>query len=590
MKELNSYDIKTQKRGFIDIMELGFDEIFHEITLQDMANYKQKEREVRLEAYDYLFTVSYVWKDKFHSWIGFMEDCLIIKYEIENQIWFSYPISPEPEKRIKSIKRLLELCENEGITCRILWMEELYARELAANFKNEFELTEYRNIFDYVYERERLASLAGKKLAAKRNHIHRFEKQGAWVYEEIGKDNRKECWELELNWLAMQQNPEAAELLEEKTALKWALDSFDELGLNGGLIRRDGRVLAFSIGERLNQDTFVIHFEKAYGNIQGAYQIINQQMALHNPEYLYINRQEDVGDFGLRKSKLSYYPDIMIKKYMAVKSGFNYASKEDHDDIRELWEEAFDDTPRFIEMYLSFFLEKNRILCIRKDNRIITMASVIPATIRFQTEEIEAFYLYAVATAKKYRGQGFGSSIVKHLSRAYRKPLIVHPGEPSLEVFYEDLGFKNGFASKSQHKTYDTKGEPEITFEEITEVTDVLTADYAKKREKKLWNIPHVSWSKEYLYFVLTDHLSEGRKILRCRYGYILAEVKDSMLEITETTVDEEYQEMVIQAAAICYDRSEIVYKYEDAMLCMTESVETLSFAGEGYISLTLAD
>ena len=571
-------------------MELRFDEIFHEITLHDLEIYKQREREVRLEAYDYLFTVSYVWQDKFHSCIGFMEDCLIVKYEVDNQIWFSYPISPEPEKQIKCIKSLMALCENEGVMCQILWIEEQYARELATNFKNEFELAEYRNIFDYVYERERLASLAGKKLAAKRNHIRRFEEQGSWIYEEIGEDNRKECWELELNWIALQQNPEAVELLEEKTALKYALDSFDELGLNGGLIRRDGKVLAFSIGERQNKDTFVIHFEKAYGNIQGAYQIINQQMALHNPEYLYINRQEDVGDLGLRKSKLSYYPDKMIKKYMAVKSGFTYASKEDHDNIRKLWEESFDDPRPFIDLYLSFFLEKNRILCISKDNRIITMASVIPATVRFQTEEIEAFYLYAVATVKKYRGQGFGSSIVRHLSRAYRKPLIVHPGEPSLEVFYEDLGFKNGFVSKSQHKTYDTKGEPEIRFEEITKVTDVLTADYAKKRKEKLWNIPHVSWSEEYLYFALTNHLYEGRKILWCRYGYILAEVKKRMLEITETTVDEEFQEIVMKSVAICYERSEIVYKYEDAMICMPVSGKTPSFAGEGYISLTMAD
>ena len=78
-----------------------------------------------------------------------------------------------------------------------------------------------------------------------------------------------------------------------------------ELGLVGGVLRRDGQIVAFSIGERLNSETFVVHFEKAYPDLQGAYPMINQQFVLHECEgYAYVNREEDTGDPGLRKAKL----------------------------------------------------------------------------------------------------------------------------------------------------------------------------------------------------------------------------------------------------------------------------------------------
>jgi len=90
-----------------------------------------------------------------------------------------------------------------------------------------------------------------------------------------------------------------------------ALRLLEELKLTGGLIRVEGRVIAFAIGEPLNPDTFVVHIEKAFADIQGAYPIINQQFAANAAkDYLYVNREEDTGSEGLRKAKLSYRPDF----------------------------------------------------------------------------------------------------------------------------------------------------------------------------------------------------------------------------------------------------------------------------------------
>jgi hypothetical protein len=95
--------------------------------------------------------------------------------------------------------------------------------------------------------------------------------------------------------------------------------NFKELKLVGGLLRIDGEVVAFTIGEPLNSTTFVVHVEKAYSEIQGAYPMINQQFVIHECEdYEYVNREEDLGEEGLRKAKMSYYPEIILDKYRAI--------------------------------------------------------------------------------------------------------------------------------------------------------------------------------------------------------------------------------------------------------------------------------
>ena len=83
-----------------------------------------------------------------------------------------------------------------------------------------------------------------------------------------------------------------------------------------------GEVVAFTMGDRLNSDTYDVHFEKAYGELQGAYAMINREFArwvrAKHPNVRYLNREDDMGVEGLRKAKESYYPDRMVEKYAAT--------------------------------------------------------------------------------------------------------------------------------------------------------------------------------------------------------------------------------------------------------------------------------
>jgi hypothetical protein len=116
------------------------------------------------------------------------------------------------------------------------------------------------------------------------------------------------------------KNPEAID--NEYLAIKSGFDYYNELGLTGALLRVNGEVIAFTMGERLNDETFCTHFEKAYSEIRGAYPMINREFAFNAlSEYKYINREEDTGSEGLRKAKMSYYPEILLEKFRAIYRG-----------------------------------------------------------------------------------------------------------------------------------------------------------------------------------------------------------------------------------------------------------------------------
>ena len=159
--------------------------------------------------------------------------------------------------------------------------------------------------------------MSGKKLHGKRNHINKFKAnyEGRWVYESMTKDNLEDCFQMALRWRNENGCEEDPEKRGEICVTLNALRLFEELELKGGVLRVDGEVVAFTLGEPVCSDTFVVHIEKAYADIQGAYPMINQQFVEHECQnYQYVNREEDTGAEGLRKAKLSYRPVFLVEK------------------------------------------------------------------------------------------------------------------------------------------------------------------------------------------------------------------------------------------------------------------------------------
>ena len=169
--------------------------------------------------------------------------------------------------------------------------------------------------------REDLQTLKGKKWQAKRNHINKFKKQYEYTYIPITPEIVPQCMELERRWVRANENGENTdELSNEHRSMTFAMHHFKELGLLGGAIMVGGEIVAFTYGSPINYQTFGVHVEKADTNYEGIFSLINQEFALHIPEqYVYINREEDLGIPGLRQSKLSYNPVILLEKNGAIK-------------------------------------------------------------------------------------------------------------------------------------------------------------------------------------------------------------------------------------------------------------------------------
>ena len=200
-------------------------------------------------------------------------------------------------------------------------MEKNFADFLAETYAGQFAIESDRDNYDYVYLADKLITLAGRKLHSKKNHLNAFRKLYPQAeYMQITPEILPACRaELE-KWYAahIEAMPDSQFIPWERDAILELFADWDYFQLKGGAICLDGRIIAFTFGEQLNSDSVVVHVEKADPNIRGAYPAINQGFVEHEWSGMtYINREEDMGEEGLRKAKESYKPEKMIEKYNA---------------------------------------------------------------------------------------------------------------------------------------------------------------------------------------------------------------------------------------------------------------------------------
>ena len=176
-----------------------------------------------------------------------------------------------------------------------------------------------RDQADYVYRCQELAELAGRRHHRKRSHVNQCLKRFDCQYEEVTPDMADELLEMQTRWKSERDCAAHPGLCAEHHAIADALAHMDEFGLRGGAVRIAGRIEAFALAERLNEDTAVIHFEKPMPAFGGLYQVINQWFCRHAlGEFEYVNREQDLGIPGLRKAKMSYLPDHLVAKFSAT--------------------------------------------------------------------------------------------------------------------------------------------------------------------------------------------------------------------------------------------------------------------------------
>ena len=256
----------------------------------------------------------YLWSRFYETGFAIVEDTIVFG-EVDGVYSYSFPVGPGDLK--KAVDALMAHCRENNAVFQLHNVTGEEFEKLEELYPGRFEIAYEREYADYVYETEKLAKLSGKKYHSKKNHVNKFMSlYPDWSYEPITKENVEECFQMALRWRRENGCEEDEEKNAEMCVSLNSLRLFEELGFVGGVLRVNGKIVAYTVGEPSTKaDTMIVHIEKALSEVQGAYTVINQQFALHQGQgYTYLNREDDVGDEGLRKAKLSYKPVFLIEK------------------------------------------------------------------------------------------------------------------------------------------------------------------------------------------------------------------------------------------------------------------------------------
>ncbi len=257
------------------------------------------------------------WRFLYHTQYAIIDNFLVFRFWVDDDLAYMMPIGNGNPKQVIDI--LMEDARMQQHNFCMLGVSTFMKQDLEEIMPDRFIFTDDRDYADYLYLRSDLSTLSGKKYQPKRNHINKFKNTYPdYSYTPITPDRIAECMELEEKWCKANDCDKQEGTGNERKALIYALEHFDELGLTGGILHVNNQIVAFTLGSPINHEIFGVHIEKADTSIDGAYAMINNEFAKRIPEqFIYVNREEDLGLEGLRKAKLSYHPVLILEKYMA---------------------------------------------------------------------------------------------------------------------------------------------------------------------------------------------------------------------------------------------------------------------------------
>ena len=294
---------------------------FKDITVEDKDTITSFTMNSCRRNCDLSFSNLCSWRFMYNTKFAVIDNFLVFKFWLHGRVSYMMPVGQgDPEKEL--IEKLIEDSQLEGEPLRLMGVCQGMKKRLNDILPGKFEFTTNRDYSDYIYLRSDLATLTGKKFQSKRNHINRFKKEYTYKHVPITPDRVQECLYLEAEWCKANDCDKQDGTGNERQAIVFALEHFEELGLSGGILYANDKIVAFTFGMPINKETFGVHVEKADTTVDGAYAMINFEFANHIPEtFTYINREEDLGIEGLRKAKLSYQPETILEKFVAHYKG-----------------------------------------------------------------------------------------------------------------------------------------------------------------------------------------------------------------------------------------------------------------------------
>ena len=291
---------------------------FKKITLDDINPLKTYFAYSTDKTCDNTVGGTFMWRDYFSVEYALFNETLIFKVKVkyhDDITAFAIPLGKDVPGSLREIDNYCRASDIPTSYCTVTAAQLPFLEKIYGNIS----VYQEKSWSDYLYKADDITTLAGRKYSGQRNHINYFKKTyETHSFEEISQKNLAEVKAFYVSF-NRSVNKLSDVFTEEKEKTIEVLSNYEKYGLLGGLLRANGSVVAFSIGEICGNVLF-IHIEKANMSVRGAYQVINNEFAKHfsTTGVDFVNREEDVGDECLRTSKLAYHPVEIIDKYIVV--------------------------------------------------------------------------------------------------------------------------------------------------------------------------------------------------------------------------------------------------------------------------------
>lgn len=262
---------------------------------------------------DFSFGILYIWKDYFNYQYSIVDDCLFIKEGQNDECSFFVPLCNDLNKGLEILKNY---CLNNNIVLKLSCVPDLFIEQVEQFFnKKSVEQDIWK---DYIYDIKLMASYSGKIMQKKRNHYNKFlNNYPIYSYEIIDESNLDDVCKF-YNEKCIEENKESDLFNYEKDNMNNLFKNYHNLPFIGIILKVENEIVGYTIGEIINE-TLVVHVEKANKDYDGSYPTIQKLFSCYclnkYPNLKIINREDDAGDEGLKKSKLSYKPIGYVRKY-----------------------------------------------------------------------------------------------------------------------------------------------------------------------------------------------------------------------------------------------------------------------------------
>lgn len=296
--------------------------MFKKITLKDKYLYYKYIDKNKFLSCEYSFATLFMWKEFNNIEYDILNNIFIIKkYDNNNGDFFMEPLGEIDDSDLINLINHLELIRKEEERKWLFGDVSIgFLNRLKGIYKEDLIFEEEINNFDYVYDFNDLINLSGRKFRKKRNKYNQFIKNYNYKTEFfksfLDNKEKKECLEFLDKWY-LENKQKDDEFLAEINGTRNLINYLGKLDLDLMKLYVDNKLIGISIGEKFNDSTYIVHVEKCLKEFNGAYAFINNSLLKNSfLDLKYVNREEDLGVLGLRKSKMSYNPKFLERKYL----------------------------------------------------------------------------------------------------------------------------------------------------------------------------------------------------------------------------------------------------------------------------------